>query len=138
MAFEVLLPIPDLALAHIQLQHHQSLGNNIRLHSEQEGLPELVGVRIAIVCLREKRRDPNNLSDGLSFTEVRRTFYELFPGNWHTTIADLGDINPGASVDDTYFAIRTLNESLFKKGIIPIYIGGSQDLVYPIYRSYES
>lgn len=137
MAFEVLLPIPDLALAHIQLQHHQSLGNMIKLHSEQAGLPSLDEVRIAIICLCENRRDPNNLGESLSFTEIRRTFYELFPGNWHTGIADLGDLVAGDSVEDTYFAVRTLHEALFKKNIIPLYIGGSQDLVYPIYRSYD-
>ncbi len=137
MAFEVLQPIPDLALAHIQLQHHQSLGNSIRLHSAQEGLPDLEGVDVVIICLRENRRDLDNLGDQLSFSEVRRTFYELFPGNWHTTIADLGDIEKGESVEDTYFAVAAIHEKLFKMNILPIYIGGSQDLVYSIYRSYD-
>jgi len=56
MAFEVLLPIPDVALAHVQLQHHQSLGNNMRLHSDQDGFPDLDGVDVVIICLRENRR----------------------------------------------------------------------------------
>ena len=137
MAFEVLLPIADVALSHIQMQHHQSIGNNIRLHTQQDGFPDLEGVSIAVICLRENRRDLSHLGEQLSFTEVRSAFYELFPGNWHTEIADLGDIDQGATVEDSYFAIRSLNEALFKKNIIPIYIGGSQDLVYPIYRSYD-
>lgn len=137
MAFEVLSPIPDLALAHIQLQHHQSLGNQIRLHSKQDGIPDLDNVQIALICLRENRRDPNTLGEKISFTEIRLAFYSLFPGNWHTKIADLGDIAPGETVEDTYFAVRSLNEVLVKRGVIPIYIGGSQDLVYPIYRSYD-
>lgn len=137
MAFEVLLPITDIALSHIQMQHHQSIGNNIRLHTEEFGFPDLEGVTIAIVCLRENRRDPNHLGEKLSFTEARRAFYELFPGNWYTTIADLGDIAQGATIEDSYFAIRSLNEMLCKRNIITIYIGGSQDLVYPIYRSYD-
>lgn len=137
MSFEVLLPIPDLAVSHIELQHHQSLGANIKLHSEQDGLPSLEGVKIAIICLRENRRDLNNLEDSLSFTEIRRAFYELFPGNWYTHIADLGDIERGERVEDTYFAVKTIHQALFKKNIIPIYIGGSQDLIYPIYRSYD-
>jgi len=40
-------------------------------------------------------------------------------------------------VEDTYFAIKQVNEVLFKQEIVPIYIGGSQDLVYPIYRSFD-
>ncbi len=137
MAFEVLIPIADVAIAHIQLQHHQSIGNNIRLHTIQDGLPDLDDVTVAIICLRENRRDLNYLGEKLSYTEVRNAFYELFPGNWDTGIADLGDIAQGATIEDTYFAVRSLNEALFKKNIIPIYIGGSQDLVYPIYRSYD-
>ncbi len=137
MAFEVLLPIPDIAVAHVQLQHHQSIGNTIKLHTFQDGFPDLDDVKLVIICLRENRRDPSHLGESLSFTEVRSAFYELFPGNWHTTIADLGDIDAGASVDDTYFAIKELNEILIKKNIIPLFIGGSQDLLYPIYRSFD-
>ena len=137
MAFEFLLPVTDVAIAHIQLLHHQCIGNTIRVHSEREGFPDLEGVQIALVGLRENRRDRDHLGEKLSFTEIRRAFYELFPGNWHTVIADLGDIDKGESVDDTYFAVRSITESLVKKNIIPVFIGGSQDLVYPIYRSYD-
>lgn len=138
MAFEVLSPISDLALAHIPLQHFQSLGNTLVLHSEQEGIPALDKVDIALVCLRENRRDPQSSGETLSFTEIRLAFYSLFPGNWHLKIADLGDITPGETVEDTYFAVKTINVALIKQGIIPIYIGGSQDLLYPIYRSYDT
>jgi len=41
-------------------------------------------------------------------------------------------------VRDTYFAVKQLNETLIRKGIIPIYLGGSQDLTYPLYRSYDN
>lgn len=137
MDLDFLLPVADVALAHIQLMHPQCLGNTLRIHSDQEGIPDLEGVQIVIIGLRENRRDPNTLGESLSFTEIRRAFYELFPGNWHTTIADLGDIDKGESVDDTYFAIRTLTENLVKKNIIPMYIGGSHDLIYPVYRAFD-
>ena len=137
MIADYLLPVADVALAHIQLMHMQSLGNTLRIHSDQKGFPNLDGVQIAIIGLRENRRDPNTLGESLSFTEIRRAFYELFPGNWHTTIADLGDIDRGESVEDTYFAIKEVTEALVKKNIIPIYIGGSHDLIYPMYRAYD-
>ena len=115
MAFEFLLPVTDVAIAHIQLLHHQCIGNTIRVHSHREGFPDLEGVQIALVGLRENRRDRDHLGEKLSFTEIRRAFYELFPGNWHTVIADLGDIDKGESIEDTYFAVRNLTESLVKK-----------------------
>ena len=47
-------------------------------------------------------------------------FTALFPGNWKHTMADLGDIEKGASVDDSYFAVTTVTAALLKKNIIPI------------------
>jgi len=138
MAFEVLRPVDELAIAHIQLLHHQSLGSNLKVHTQQDGLPELDDVSIAIIGIKENRQDRSFLGKSVDFTEVRRAFYELFPGNWHTHIADLGDIAQGESVRDTYFAVKQLNETLIRKGIIPIYLGGSQDLTYPLYRSYDN
>ena len=137
MIIDYLSPVTDVVLAHIQLMHQQCLGNVLRIHSDQEGFPDLKGVQVAIVGLRENRRDSGALGESLSYTEVRRAFYELFSGNWHTTIADLGDIDKGEDVEDTYFAIRTVTEVLVKKNIIPIYIGGSHDLIYPMYRAYD-
>jgi arginase family enzyme len=61
----------------------------------------------------------------------------LFPGNWETSIADLGNILAGNSKSDTYFALQMVVASLIKRKIIPIVIGGSQDLTYPLYRAYD-
>ncbi len=61
----------------------------------------------------------------------------MFPGNWNITIADLGDINKGETVQDTYFALKTLSYILIQKKIIPVIIGGSQDLTYANYRAYD-
>ena len=39
---------------------------------------------------------------------------------------------------DTYFALNDIVSSLLSQSIFPIILGGSHDLVYPIYQSYES
>ena len=62
----------------------------------------------------------------------------MFPGNWHTKIADLGNIQKGNSVTDTYFAVSNIVESLLKKKIIPVIIGGTQDITYANYRAYDN
>jgi arginase family enzyme len=62
----------------------------------------------------------------------------LFPGNWQHTLADLGDILPGETIEDTYFAAQKVINLLLKKNIVPIVIGGSQDLTYPLYRAYDT
>lgn len=137
MPLETLLPISDAVIAHAQLFHNQCLGQNMLLHSAQDGMPDLDGVRIAIVGIRENRGGIDLLDEKPDFSSIRRAFYQLFPGNWDKVIADLGDIDAGDSLQDTFFAVRQLMEFLFKKDIIPVFLGGSHDLTYPIYRAYD-
>jgi arginase family enzyme len=61
----------------------------------------------------------------------------MFPGNWDASIADLGTILAGNSIEDSYFALRKVASNLIKKKIIPIVIGGSQDLTFALYRSFD-
>jgi arginase family enzyme len=59
----------------------------------------------------------------------------MFPGNWDASIADLGTILAGNSIEDSYFALRVAEFN--KEKIIPIVIGGSQDLTFALYRSFD-
>ena len=101
MNFNFLSPVQDLVLAHNELLSTQVLGRKLKIHSQQNGIPDLDGVKIAIVGVLENRNDINYIGEELNLSEIRKSLYALFPGNWHTTIADLGDINKGESVEDT-------------------------------------
>lgn len=138
MNFNFLSPVSDVVLAHNELLSLQALGRKIRIHSAQKGIPDLEGVNIAILGVLENRNDINYIGEEFQLNEIRKTFYGLFPGSWHTTMADLGNINKGESVEDTYFALKTTIAILIKKNIIPIIIGGTQDLTYPNYRAYDT
>ena len=138
MNFNFLTPVSDAVLAHNELIAQQALGKKIKVHSRQHGIPDLDDVRLAIIGVQEHRNDVNYMGADIHFDTIRKTLYALFPGNWNTTIADLGDIEPGESVEDTYFAIRTAITVLVEKGIIPIILGGSQDLTYANYRAYDT
>lgn len=138
MNFNFLSPVSDVVLAHNELLSLQALGRKIKIHSTQKGIPDLDGVHIAILGVLENRNDINYIGESFQLNEIRKAFYGLYPGTWHTTIADLGDINKGESVEDTYFALKTTIAILIKKNIIPIIIGGTQDLTYPNYRAYDT
>ncbi|WP_053990106.1 formimidoylglutamase [Mangrovimonas sp. TPBH4] len=138
MNFDFLTPISDAVLAHGELLSQQALGRKLRVHSKQNGFPDLEGVKIAIIGVLENRNDVNFMGEIVSFDAVRTSLYSLFPGNWYTTMADLGDILPGEKVEDTYFALRTTVGMLLEKQIIPIILGGSQDLTYANYRAYDN
>ena len=138
MNFNFLSPVQDLVLVHNELLSIQVLGRKLKIHSQQNGIPDLGNVKIAIIGVLENRNDVNYIGEELSLGEIRKSLYALFPGNWHTTVADLGDIKKGESVEDTYFALQTTISILIEKNIIPIIIGGSQDLTYANYRAYDN
>ena len=138
MNFNFLTPVSDAVLAQKELLAQQALGKKIKVHSRQNGIPDLDDVQLAIIGVKETRNDINYIGTKLHFDSIRVSLYSLFPGNWFNTIADLGDIDPGESVDDTYFAIRTAIAVLLEKNIIPIILGGSQDLTFSNYRAYDN
>jgi len=136
MEFDFLSPVQEELLDEISQSSQQSIGAQIKIHSKSSGIPDLEGVQVAIFGVRENRRALKK-SDSPDFSKVRSQFYSLYPGNWRLKLADLGDIHPGATAEDTYFAVQNLVEDLIKMDIVPVIIGGSQDLIYAQYRAYD-
>jgi len=70
--------------------------------------------------------------------DFRSACYSLFPGqDWNMKIYDLGDMSPGASLTDTYFAVQTVVGELIKNSCIPVLVGGSMDLLHAVSVGYE-
>lgn len=137
MILEVLKPIDEVTVAHARMQEDRTIGKTILLHTRQDGLPNLKNIDFALISILENRRDQNALLPQGNLDGVRRKLYELFPGNWHSTLADLGDVMPGDTVEDTYYVVKELTSYFLKNEIVPIYLGGSQDLMYPMYRAFD-
>lgn len=115
----------------------RTLGADLRIHTSECAFPDMEGVQVAVFGVLEDRLDVNYAERPFDFDRIRRNLYDLFPGNWHTIIADLGDIRPGETVEDTFFAVQSVVSELVKKKIIPVILGGSQDLIYAQYRAYD-
>lgn len=135
---DFLSPVKENAIAHLILHSPYCLGNRIKIHTKQDGFPELKGVKIAIFGVEEDRNSENNFGCGEDLYFIRRKLYELYPGKWDAEIADLGTVLKGEAVSDTYFAVADIITSLLKKNIIPVIIGGGQDITYVNYRAYDS
>lgn len=135
MEFNFLAPLDTEILNYVDGLTSQHLGSKVVFHSNED-FPDLNKVRIAIIGVFENRG--TNRSDAFDLTHVRKELYSLFPGNWDASIADLGNILPGEAIEDTYFALKEVIALLIKKKIIPIVIGGSQDLTYSLYRSFDA
>ena len=135
MEFDFLCPLDYEILKFIGGLSSQQLGSKVVFHTKEQ-FPDLNKIKIAIIGVLDNRGDSNQ-TENIDLLPIRKEFYGLFPGNWDASIADLGDILAGNSTEDTYFALREVASSLIKKKIIPIILGGSQDLTYALYRAYD-
>ncbi|MBM1104636.1 formimidoylglutamase [Aurantibacter crassamenti] len=137
MAFDFLVPVADKVLAHCELLPEQSIGKNIYVHTAQKGLPVLANASMAIVGVRESRNAFEKKTEKLDTTGIRIQLYKLLMGNWNSTLVDMGDIEEGESVEDTYFVVKEIVAGLLEENIIPIIIGATQDITYPTYRAFD-
>ena len=134
----LLKPVDDHLIVHNELVSSLILGNKIQIHTSEHGIPDLDTTKIVIIGIPENRNSIDYLGDELNLNEIRKSLYNLYPGNWSTEIADLGNLILGESVEETYGRIISMLSILFEKNIIPIIIGGSHDLLYANYRAYDS
>lgn len=135
MEFDFLSPIETNLIIDIKRLSSQHLSNKVVFHTEED-FPDISKIKIAIIGVPD-HRGASSFNNECDLSLVRLNLYSLFPGNWSSTIADLGDILPGNSPEDTYFALQKVVSKLLKNSVIPIIIGGSQDLTYALYRGYD-
>jgi formiminoglutamase len=114
---------------------NENIGDITDIHN-QSGFPDLDGVQVAIIGVLDDRNSNLNKGCGEGPDEVRKYLFSLSKING-IRIADLGNIYPGATAEDTWFALSSSIHYLIKKNIFPLIIGGSQDLTYANYLGYE-
>jgi formiminoglutamase len=139
MEINMFLEPVDISLMEARKRPGQDrVAETLRIYTEKGLFPDLEGLRIALIGVREERNAVNNLGCSEGPQHIRKAFYQLF-NHWpHLQIADLGDIRAGHTIEDTYFALNQVLGSLIRMKIIPIVIGGSQDLTYALYQAYEN
>src|SRR5690606_1324578 len=137
MAFDFLVPVSERVLAHCELLPSQAFGKHVFMHTEKHGLPVLANVSVAILGVNESRNAFGKKPEGLDLSGLRIQLYSLMMGNWNSSIVDLGDIEEGDAVEDTYFVVKEIVAGLLEENIIPIIIGATQDITYPAYRAFD-
>ncbi len=102
-------------------------------HSE---FPDIKSGSIAIFYVSENRGSITGEGESNS-VGFRDAFNRLQVGKkWKKDIYDLGDILPGKELKDTYFALSNVVSELVKSNVLPLIVGGSQDLLMGIYDGY--
>lgn len=108
--------------------------NSIDFYETQD----LTDYKIAIIGVGEERNAYNNFGCSLAPNNVRKYLYRLTSLNGTSKIIDLGNLKVGDTTQDTYFALSSILEDLIKNNILPIIIGGSQDLTYANFLAYKN
>jgi formiminoglutamase len=128
------LSINKAAINDDKKYNDSQLGNCIKIYDDE--LPDLTEVDIVITGINDFRGDgfiaKENAADA-----VRKQLYQLY--YWHTdiAIADIGNIKCGATVTDTYSAVKTIVGELIEQNKTVIIIGGSHDNTLAQYYVYK-
>ena len=126
-------PIPEVLTQHSY--SHNSFYNYI--HAYAEAFPEIKGMQVALIGLREKRGMKNNDTFERASLEIREKLYQLKKGHGLYKILDLGDLKLGENRNESIRYIQTVGEYLIKKQILPIFFGGTHDLDMGQFLAYE-
>ncbi|HBP44481.1 MAG TPA: arginase [Flavobacteriales bacterium] len=114
----------------------QRIAERIDVH-QFDYRPQLEGARVALFGVMDGRKSGDNEGCSEGPAQIRDALYRLTPhANWQTTI-DLGDLRPGATETDTAAAVQSVVAELTQQGIIPIVLGGGQDLTTALYLALQ-
>ena len=138
MSLDLLKPVSDSLIDELNENYLQgSIYKKLAIHTSSFGIPDLESTNVCIIGLDEYRNSFFQ-SATQDLDSVRREFYKLKFSNWKLSISDLGNLPNGNTVDDTYHALYEICKELLSKKIVLIMIGGSNDLIYPIFKSFDS
>ena len=109
------------------------LGRHINAYEEE--FPDITGADMVLVGCGEIRGEGGiNNTDGPN--AIRSAFYGLF--HWHKTVSvvDIGNVKVGASIQDSYAALKTVVCELLDQGKRVVILGGSHDVTLAQYAAY--
>jgi formiminoglutamase len=112
-----------------------SFYKSIKVYGEK--MPDYRGAHIALFGMGEERGTQNNMGCAKGADEIRRKLYSLKKGTGIYNIVDLGNLNPGIDLDETYVRISEVCRILLENNVLPIILGGTHDLDYGQYKGYE-
>ena len=130
-------PVPEKCFSEPFRPGKNTLGETITVYRSADEFPNLEGVDLALIGVKEERGaiDNKGCADGID--HIRKALYTLFDHWPQLNIVDMGNVKIGKEPNDTYFAFNQVLTELMKHKIVPIVIGAGQDLTYTMYQVYE-
>jgi len=110
------------------------LGKHIAVYDEF--FPDISHADIVLVGCGEMRGAGIELTSTSAPDAIRAEYYKLF--HWHTevNVADIGNVKSGATLEDTYAALRMVVSELMAQKKKVVILGGSHDLTQAQYQAY--
>ena len=130
-------PIDSEVLDYRSREFRPMLGDSIDAYTSAGAFPDWQQARLVLVGVGEDRASVAGHGSAASPDLIRRHLYRLAKPHDDLRIADLGNIAAGETVRDTYFAVIEALQQLLDAGCTVAILGGSDDLVFPIYKAYE-
>ncbi|MFN8777007.1 MAG: formimidoylglutamase [Flavobacteriales bacterium] len=115
--------------------HPQSLFRGTLFYQGDQPWPE--GMKVALLGVKEDRNAGVNKGCADGPDRIRGYLYKLFRLDTPAGLVDLGNIEAGESFEDTCYAVNQTCQFLLKRNVVPVILGGSQDLTYANYLAYE-
>lgn len=128
-------PVPSPVYANIHESSPKTLINVIDIYTKQ--WPDIDDADIVILGVKEDRIHQSHAGVAATPDEVRKELYKLFKPKYDVKIADIGNIEAGNSVNDTLFALNACLKELHERKKTVIILGGTADLAYSQFTSYE-
>ncbi|MFN0081591.1 MAG: formimidoylglutamase [Ferruginibacter sp.] len=112
------------------------LGAHIMTQQDEDF--DIAAADIVIIGVKETRGNGNMQMENNAADIIRKHLYKLH--YWHTDIkiADAGNIEIGATIADSYAAVRTVLEELYRQNKTVVILGGSHDVTLAQYHAYRS
>jgi len=135
-----LLPFFTPAVAEQYFPNEKSINPHLLVShvwfTSKDEEPDLSNIDIAILGVPEARYSFNNDGCKSAPDEIRKEFYKLFYWKNKVSILDLGNLIIGKTVEDTYVVLSDIVAFLLEQKVIPVILGGSNDLAFANYQAY--
>jgi len=126
-------PVPEEVYADVTSV--SSFFKSINIHGET--LPNARDHDIALIGLEDDRGCDKTTKIKEAANEIRKKLYPLKKDQGRYQIVDLGNLKDGVDLDETYRRMKEVGEYLISNNTMPIFFGGSHDMTYGQYLSYE-
>jgi len=132
---DFLLPIDMHQLNGDEGYNDGQFAKHISIHETE--LPDITNADIVIIGVGEHRGSGLFNIGHTAADAIRKQLYQLHYWHFDISIADLGNVKTGASLNDSYAAIKTILAELLQLNKTVLILGGSHDITLAQYGAFK-